>query len=224
MDDHKPLSIWARAARGGRGPAPRYSRDEIAATSVALADSGGLAAVSMRAVAASLGTSAGSLYRYLSSRDDLLDLMTDAVLGELAPPATRAADPDGHGDWLDELVRLAVRLLTVYRRHPWLPEALRRGPAPGPHALAYLEACLRVLAPVPAGTTAKFEAIALLAGVTALFASEPGRYQLTGADPACHPHLTAALIAAPPTDPAPDLLDRALRGLMTGLLVGKVKN
>ena len=39
----------------------------------------------MRAVAAALDTSAGSLYRYLSSRDDLLDLMTDRVVGELRP-------------------------------------------------------------------------------------------------------------------------------------------
>src|SRR5690349_18998544 len=76
-------SIWTRPDRGTRGPRPEHSRAEIAAAAIALADSGGLAAATMRAVAAELGTAAGSLYRYLSSRDDLLDLMVDAALAEL---------------------------------------------------------------------------------------------------------------------------------------------
>jgi AcrR family transcriptional regulator len=56
----------------------------------------------MRAVAAALGTSAGSLYRYLSSREDLLDLMTDQVVGELRPY------PEADGDWLKAMLLLAL--------------------------------------------------------------------------------------------------------------------
>ncbi|HEY5843670.1 MAG TPA: TetR/AcrR family transcriptional regulator, partial [Mycobacterium sp.] len=76
-------SIWTRPDRGTRGPRPEHSRTEIAAAAIVLADSGGLDAATMRAVAGALGTTAGSLYRYLSSREDLLDLMIDAALGEL---------------------------------------------------------------------------------------------------------------------------------------------
>ena len=86
MSDATPRQpIWTRPVRGSRGPAPGRSRDAIVAAAVALADADGLDAVSMRAVATALGTGAGSLYRYLSSRDDLLDLMVDRVAGELRP-------------------------------------------------------------------------------------------------------------------------------------------
>ncbi|MEK8106005.1 helix-turn-helix domain-containing protein [Micromonospora sp. M12] len=61
------------------------------ATAIALADAGGLTAVSMRAVAAALDTGAGSLYRYLSSRDDLLDLMTDRAVGSCGRTRRRRA-------------------------------------------------------------------------------------------------------------------------------------
>src|SRR4051794_502014 len=85
-------SIFQRPPRGTRGPAPGHSREEIVAVAVGIADADGLGAVSMRAVAAKLGTGAGSLYRYLSSRDDLLDLMADAAIGDLRP-YPQAADP-----------------------------------------------------------------------------------------------------------------------------------
>lgn len=68
-----------------REPGPARSRP------TALADAEGIAAVSMRAIATALGTSAGSLYRYLSSRNDLLDLMTDRVVGEPRPHPRRTA-------------------------------------------------------------------------------------------------------------------------------------
>ena len=103
--------IWSRPARGLRGPTPTHSRDEIVAAAIAMADADGLGAVSMRAVAAALHTGAGSLDRYLSSRDDLLDLMVDRAAGELRPY------PAADGDWLDAMLRLARRQLDLYRRH-----------------------------------------------------------------------------------------------------------
>ena len=80
---NSPGTIWNRPDRGSRGPQPEHSRAQIAGAAVLLADAGGLSAVSMRAVAGALKTTAGSLYRYLSSRDELLELMADAVLAEL---------------------------------------------------------------------------------------------------------------------------------------------
>ena len=69
MTSRAPLIALAvrRAAAG-------HSRDEITAAAVAIADREGLDAVSMRRVAARLGTGAASLYRYLKSREDLLDI------------------------------------------------------------------------------------------------------------------------------------------------------
>src|SRR6476619_4274707 len=66
--------IWMRPENAATGRPAGYSRDEITAAAVAIADREGLDAVSMRRVAARLGTGAASLYRYLKSREDLLDI------------------------------------------------------------------------------------------------------------------------------------------------------
>ena len=156
--------IWVRPERGSRGPAPTHSRDVIVATAIALADADGIAAVSMRAVATALDTSAGSLYRYLSSRDDLLDLMTDRVAGELRPY------PEVDGDWLDTMLLLARRQLALHQRHPWLLDVVHRPSGVGPESLAWIDNCLRILQPVRCAVTAKFEAIAMMTGVVTLVA------------------------------------------------------
>src|SRR6516165_12272673 len=87
--------IWMRPERAAAGRPAGHSRDEITAAAVAIADREGLDAVSMRRVAADLRTGAASLYRYLETREDLLDLMIDATGAEYAfTPLT--------GDWRSE--------------------------------------------------------------------------------------------------------------------------
>ncbi|WP_222864443.1 TetR/AcrR family transcriptional regulator [Micromonospora sp. WP24] len=209
-------SIFRRPVRGSRGPAPAHSRDDIVTAAIAIADADGLAAVSMRAVAARLETGAASLYRYLSSRDDLLDLMADRVAAELRPY------PEPDGDWLDTLVRLARAQRAVHERHPWLFELSQRASAIGPEALAFFDACLRVMAPVEAPSAAKFEAIGMMNGVAILFARKRAAGEsltFVGFDLTPYPHLLAAL-SRPATTPAAamDLFERALRSLLRGLL------
>ncbi|MEU4154861.1 TetR family transcriptional regulator [Actinoplanes sp. NPDC026670] len=211
MSDAPP--IWSRPERGSRGPQPGHSRDEIVAAAVALADADGLAAVSMRAVAGALGTGAGSLYRYLSSRDDLLDLMTDRVIGELRPFPEIGPDP------MTALLGLAGRQLDLYRRHPWLIDLLARPSGLGPEGLAWFDHCLHVLEPVRCGSAAKFEALAMMTGVVTLFARQERAAPppaFTGFDLTAYPHLIAAF--ADPGAPREDLFERTLRGLLGALL------
>lgn len=209
--------IWNRPRRGSRGPAPTHSRDELVAAAVALADADGVAGVSMRAVATALGTSAGSLYRYLASRDDLLDLMTDHVLGELCPY------PEVDGDWLASMILVARDQWALYRRHPWLVDVIHRPSAVGPRTLAWFDHCLRVLAPLPVSATTLFEAIGMMTGVVTLFArseAAAGSLSFAGVDLTAYPHLVAAFSRPPgPASPS-DLFDRTLRALLTGLLTG----
>ena len=210
-------AVWSRPDRGARGPRPEHSRAEIAAAAISLADSGGLSAVSMRAVAGALGTVAGSLYRYLSSRDELLDLMVDAALGELQ------LDRESTEDWLDDLVALADDQLALYRRHPWLLEAGLRGTSLGPNATDYFECCLRLLAPVERDIAAKMEATAMITGVVSLFARPPAvgavSNPFAAVDPQAHPHLSAALSQPASTTPPPNLFERTIRSVLRGLLV-----
>jgi AcrR family transcriptional regulator len=211
-------SIWARPERGSRGPTPAHSRDAIATAAITLADAEGIAAVSMRAVATALGTSAGSLYRYLSSRDDLLDLMGDRVLAELRP------HPQADGDWLDTMLSLARRQLELYRRHPWLLDVIHRTSGPGPEALSWFDTCLRVLEPVRCAVTAKFEAIGMMTGVVSLFARNEAAarsFTFAGIDLAPYPHLVAAFSQPPGPTTHSDLFERTLRILLTGLLTAQ---
>ncbi|MFG1764718.1 TetR/AcrR family transcriptional regulator [Micromonospora parva] len=212
--DRRP--IWSRPERGSRGPAPARSRDSIVVAAIALADSEGLAAVSMRAVAAALGTGAGSLYRYLSSRDDLLDLMTDRAVRDLRPY------PRVEGDWMATMVLLGRRQLALFGAHPWLLDVFHRPSGMGPETLAWFDYCIEVLEPVRCPVAAKFEAIAMMTGVASLFArqeSAAGAFSFAGVDLTAYPHLVAAF--GQPSGPTPraDLVERTLRGLLTGLLL-----
>ncbi|MFZ4274917.1 TetR/AcrR family transcriptional regulator [Streptomyces arboris] len=231
-----PATVWSRPERGARGPAPERSRYEITAAALALADAEGLAAVSMRALAQRLGTGPASLYRYVGSRDELLDLMADAVAGELDLSAAPS------GDWLGDLVGLALQSKAAHARHPWLAELNdRRGEVLGPHAIDYLDHALAVLVPAPGTSRQKLEAIGLLGGLATLFARrEPpasaGSAQGASGDPPAqaahlaavaaegrHPHLLAALMTAgPPPVAGPAerdaLFERLLRRLLPAML------
>jgi AcrR family transcriptional regulator len=214
-------SVWTRPDRGARGPMPEHSRAEIAVAAIALADSGGLAAASMRAVAGALGTTAGSLYRYLSSRDELLDLMVDLVLGELQLRREPA------GNWVDDLVALAEDQLALHRRHPWLLEVSLSGSAFGPNATDYFEYCLRIMAPLERATDAKMEAIAMITGVVTLFVrGKPAQHRqvaptsiFAAASVERHPYLLAALTRPGQAAPRPDMFQRTIRSVLRGLLV-----
>ncbi|UPT44285.1 helix-turn-helix domain-containing protein, partial [Streptomyces sp. WAC00303] len=161
----RPTTVWSRPERGARGPAPERSRSQITAAAVALADAEGLAAVSMRALAQRLGTGPASLYRYVGSRDELLDLMADAVAGELDLSGVTG------GDWLDDLVGLALQSRDAHVRHPWLADLNdRRGEVLGPHAIDYLDHALGILAPAPGTAGQKLEAVGFLGALAVLFA------------------------------------------------------
>src|SRR3981081_4197842 len=81
----KPVLIWARPERRLRLQPRSLSRKQIVRAALEVADAEGAAAVSMRRVAAPLRAGTMSLYWYVSAKQDLLDLMVDAVLGEIEP-------------------------------------------------------------------------------------------------------------------------------------------
>ena len=80
MTEPAPSSVWTRPRPEPRRRAPGV--DRYVAAALAVADAEGLAAVSMRRVAADLGSGTATLYRYITNRDELVDLMVDAAQGE----------------------------------------------------------------------------------------------------------------------------------------------
>lgn len=131
--------LWGLRAAGSRGPKPSRTLDEIVGAAVAVADSDGLAAVSMARVAADVGASTMALYRYVDSKDDLLLLMSDAGLG--LPPAFPP-----RRSWRRGLDQWARAVLQVWTARPWLLQIPASGPPVGPNNLAWFDAGLGVLA------------------------------------------------------------------------------
>ncbi|GGR88076.1 MULTISPECIES: TetR/AcrR family transcriptional regulator [Streptomyces] len=157
-----PEVIWARPQRTGRGPRPAYTRDDIAAAAVRIADAQGLDAVSMRHVAAELGCGTMSLYNYVPRKEDLYELMVDAVGGEheLWEPS---------GDWRTDMRRVARQTRELMRRHPWLPRLMSPAYGFSPNALRYLEHCLACLDPLQERYGTKLELIAMLNGMVTAY-------------------------------------------------------
>jgi AcrR family transcriptional regulator len=133
MVEPVPALVWARERPEPSRRAP--SVEQIVARAVAIADADGLAAVTMRRVAAELRSGTASLYRYVTNRDELLELMVDAVQGEEEPPALT-------GDWRADLTAVARRYRRTILRHPWLAGELTGRPSLGPNWMRHAEAAM----------------------------------------------------------------------------------
>jgi AcrR family transcriptional regulator len=124
-------------------PPPRateqLSREKVVAAAIAVADAEVRGDVTMRAVAARLGVrSPMALYRYVGSKDGLVDLMVDEVYGEIDVPL---AD-----DWRECLRGLGRSTWEAVQRHLWFARLAFSRPPLGPHALATYDAALAGLA------------------------------------------------------------------------------
>jgi AcrR family transcriptional regulator len=196
------------------GPVPSLSLDDIAAAAVDLADEHGLDAVTMRSVGTAVGVSAAGLYRYVTSRDELVGRMVDRLSAEVVhPPPT--------GDWVADLTLAAEEQLRVFRAHSWMAQAVGSLRHLGPYVLDHLDWGLEVLRPVDATVGRKLEAIALVNGVAALFSTAgqpPGPETFAHLDPARQPHLAEAFAVAPAAGPSEDLFARVVAGLLGSLL------
>ena len=218
------MSIWMRPERSSVGRPAQWSRSQITEVALGVADADGLEAVSMRRIAAELGTGAASLYRYVETREDLLDLMTDAVGAEY-----EVAEPSGN--WLADLIAFGEQARAAFRRHRWLAGLAMTRPVIGPNGIGLIEHFLTLLQEHPASIGAKMEAFGMLNGITAAFALQEQAdprvqarnlaylgHALTSGG---HPRLAALVdpqAELPPpeelADRYPDLIARVLTGLL----------
>jgi AcrR family transcriptional regulator len=139
-DPEIPPPPWRRAPhRPSRRRRDPISKDAIVTAAIALLDREGLAALSMRRLAEELGTGAASLYWHVGSKDGLLDLVLDQVIGEQKVP-----DPDPDR-WREQIKEVARVQRGACLRHPWVVRvSIGRIPM-GPNALRYSERILAIL-------------------------------------------------------------------------------
>jgi AcrR family transcriptional regulator len=156
-----PASIeaaWGVRGRRPKGPRPHLSLDRIVEAGVRVAAAEGLAAVSMGRVAAELGASPMSLYRYVAAKDELLALMVDAA----SHPAPDPPAPDE--GWREGLARWAWAYHAALRRHPWILRIPISGPPATPNQIRWLEVGLTCLRGTGLAEREKLSIVILLSG------------------------------------------------------------
>ncbi|MCX4824195.1 TetR/AcrR family transcriptional regulator [Streptomyces sp. NBC_01142] len=136
-------SVWldGKADRGRRSGQPDgLDRDKIIEATVRLLDAEGAAKFSMRRLAAELNVTAMSVYWYVDTKDDLLELALDAAFGTFPLP-----DVSAEGDWRDQLRELAGGYRALLVRHPWVSPLIGTFLNIGPHSMGFSLAVQQVM-------------------------------------------------------------------------------
>jgi AcrR family transcriptional regulator len=114
------------------------NRAQVVRSAVELADVYGLEALTMRRLGQALGVDPMAIYRHVRNKDDLLDVVVEAIVGEIeAPPPGR--------DWKESLRAQALSARAVMLRHPWARRAVQDRAATGAWIIAYVDAVLGTL-------------------------------------------------------------------------------
>ncbi len=128
------------SGRAPRGQRPALDRAVVVRAAIAVADEEGPEAISMRRIAARLGVGTMSLYWYVASKEELIDLVVDQLIGEEGLPECPS------GDWRADLLLLARQMRALLHRHPWLASLLHVASRLGPNSLAHAEFSLATVA------------------------------------------------------------------------------
>ena len=122
-------------------PRAPLSRERVLGTAVALADEGGVDALSMRKIAQALGVVPMALYKHVANKNELLDGMIDALVGEIDPPA-------GGADWKTAVRRRVLSARRMLLRHPWAPgvieSRMKARANPTPAVMEYLDSMIGI--------------------------------------------------------------------------------
>jgi len=159
------------------------SRDRVLESAVAIADSSGLGALTMRSLAQALGVKPMSLYYHVANKGEILDAIIDMVFLEVALPSTTS-------DWQSEMRLRANSIRQVLRRHPWAIGLLESRMSPGPATLRHHNATLGALRHAGFSVPLTAHAYALLDSFIYGFALQEAALPFKGPD-------TAAEITTP---------------------------
>lgn len=151
--------LWEPSDRPGR---TGVTKQAVVDAAVAIADAEGLGALTMRRVAERIGVGAMTLYTHVPGKPELVELMLDAVAGEVYADGVL---PGGQGDWRDGARFIAERNWRHHLRHPWTVEVVPGRPVLGPGVSAKYDA---ELAPFDGIGLSDLEMDQLLCGVLAL--------------------------------------------------------
>jgi AcrR family transcriptional regulator len=118
-------------------PRVPLSKERVLGAAVALADQGGVDALSMRKLAQELGVVPMALYKHVANKDELLDGMVDVVVGEIDPP------PAGT-DWKTAIRRRVLSARSALLRHPWASRVIESRATATPTVLQYMDSMIGI--------------------------------------------------------------------------------
>lgn len=139
QEDGNTRALWFRPPDGGERGRQVLTRERVVAEALAFISTHGAQALSMRAIAARLSVVPGALYRHVRSKEQLYDLVLDAVLAEVDCPAEPGVP------WTAQVAALAGRLRTVLETHPGIAALLKARDPVSPASLTLAEAFLAPL-------------------------------------------------------------------------------
>ena len=146
------LDVWTRDEPSGRRP--RFRREDIAEAAVRIADTEGLDAVSMRRLATELGAGTMTLYHYVRTKDELLTLVNDAVMGEVVVPAGQPLS----SDWREAVMTIARRSRDTLLRHPWILD-IADDPPLGPNFVRHFDQSMQAVSTFPGTFVDKLDVV-----------------------------------------------------------------
>ncbi|WP_181774614.1 TetR/AcrR family transcriptional regulator C-terminal domain-containing protein [Amycolatopsis pittospori] len=140
----KGTVVASRGPKAAPKAAPKteadLSRERVVKAAIRIADAEGIRALSMRRIASGLGVATMALYRHVAAKEELILEMADVALGEIRFPA------DPPAGWRAQLELMARAQWALFRRHPWLAQALSvTRPQPLPNLLRHADWATRAL-------------------------------------------------------------------------------
>ncbi|MGP4111079.1 TetR/AcrR family transcriptional regulator C-terminal domain-containing protein [Streptomyces sp. 4N509B] len=134
------VEIATQAGAVARSRAP-LSRERVLGAAVALADEGGVEALSMRRIAQTLGVVPMALYKHVANKNELLDGLIDVLVGEIDPP-------DRDVDWRTAVRRRVLSARRMLLRHPWAAQVIesriKARTTPTPAVMEYLDSMIGI--------------------------------------------------------------------------------
>lgn len=172
---------WGIAANPQRGPKREMSVERIVEAAVEIADADGLGAVSMAAVAARLGFTPMSLYRYVTAKDDLILLMQEEATG-LPPEGIQEKE-----GWRARMAMIYDAQVQIYLRHPWMLDVPITGSPTTPNSSAWMDAGLAALEGTPLGADERLAVTLLVSGQVRWYGTILAAYARTSRDTGLEP-------------------------------------
>jgi AcrR family transcriptional regulator len=195
----------SKPATGSPTQRAPLTRERVLRGAVAIADAGGIAALTIRALADKLGVKPMSVYYHVANKDEILDGIVDLVFSEIDLPSTT-------GDWRTEIRRRATSAREVLRRHSWAIGLMEARTAPGPATLRHHDAVIATLRGAGFTVAMTAHAYALLDSYVYGFALQEATLPFTETDTAGD--VTEAIMLQMPAGEYPHLVEMATQHIL----------